>query len=122
MTMDPGVADTTPWDVRPTAARPPTAYDTGGFWDEMFDTQGAPRPHYAQLAQRLQDLSPTDIAWRQSAADRSFHGQGITFAVTDDPNGIEKILPFDLVPRLILPEEWTRIERGLEQRVRALNL
>jgi len=59
---------------------------------------------------------------RQLAAELSFQARGITFAVNQDPNGIEKIIPFDLIPRLITPEEWHRIERGLEQRVRALNL
>jgi uncharacterized circularly permuted ATP-grasp superfamily protein len=100
----------------------PMAYDTGGFWDEMFDVRGSPRPHYLPLARNLATLSPDAVARRQAAADRSFAGQGITFAVSQDPLGIEKILPFDLIPRIILPEEWRRIERGLEQRVRALNL
>src|SRR5262245_37160042 len=97
-------------------------YDGGGFWDEMFDADGLPRAHYSALAQRLQALSPPEVARRQAGADHSFRGQGITFAVTDDPSGIEKILPFDLIPRLIDPDEWRRIESGLEQRVRALNL
>ncbi len=98
------------------------AYDTGGFWDEMFDVAGRPRPHYLPLSSKLATLSPDEVARRQAAADRSFHDQGITFAVGHDPLGIEKILPFDLIPRIILPEEWRHIERGLEQRVRALNL
>jgi len=97
-------------------------YDTGGFWDEMFDALGTPRPHYTPLVRQLATLSTAEVARRQAAADLSFRGQGITFAVNQDPNGIEKILPFDLIPRLILPQEWRRIERGLEQRVRALNL
>jgi uncharacterized circularly permuted ATP-grasp superfamily protein len=98
------------------------SYDTGGFWDEMFDDHGAPRPHYRPLGRKLATLSSDVVARRQATADRAFTGQGITFAVSQDPHGIEKILPFDLIPRVILPEEWRRIERGLEQRVRALNL
>ena len=99
-----------------------TAYDLGGFWDEMFDSDGHVREHYAPLAGRLATLSPQDVARRQLAAELSFQARGITFAVNQDPNGLEKIIPFDLIPRLITPEEWHRIERGLEQRVRALNL
>ncbi len=97
-------------------------YDPGDFWDEMFQGAGLPRSYYLPLVRRLATLSSAEVARRQTAADRSFRGQGITFAVNQDPSGIEKILPFDLVPRLIPSEEWRRIERGLEQRVRALNL
>jgi uncharacterized circularly permuted ATP-grasp superfamily protein len=97
-------------------------YDPGGFWDEMFLDGGGVRDHYAPLASRIAGLSAQDVARRQLAAELSFQARGITFAVNQDPSGIEKIIPFDLVPRLITPEEWRRIERGLEQRVRALNL
>src|SRR5436190_18747474 len=98
------------------------AYDPGPFWDEMFDTRGRPRPHYGGLARKLAGLSPVEVARRQEAAELSFQARGITFAVNQDPTGIEKILPFDLVPRLIPGAEWQEVERGLEQRVRALNL
>jgi uncharacterized circularly permuted ATP-grasp superfamily protein len=62
------------------------------------------------------------VARRQRAAELSFQAQGITFALNQDPSGPEKTMPFDLVPRIVLAAEWARIERGLEQRVRALNL
>jgi len=99
-----------------------TAYDLGGFWDEMFDADGRVREHYAPLARRLATLSAQDVTRRQLAAELSFQARGITFAVNQDPSGIEKIIPFDLIPRIITAEEWQRIERGLERRVRALNL
>jgi uncharacterized circularly permuted ATP-grasp superfamily protein len=98
------------------------AYELGGFWDEMFDASGRPREHYAPLAGRLATLSTADVARRQHAAELSFEARGITFAVNQDPGGLEKIIPFDLIPRLITPGEWQMIERGLEQRVRAMNL
>lgn len=101
-------------------AAPP--YDPGEFWDEIFEPDGTPRAHYAALAAQLATLSPEEVARSQAAADRAFRDRGITFAVHDDPSGIEKILPFDLIPRLIVADEWRQIERGLEQRVRALNL
>ena len=101
-------------------AVPPYAPD--GFWDEMFAGPGEVRPHYARLARRLATLAAPDVAKRQRAADLSFQAQGITFAVNQDASGPEKTMPFDLVPRIVLADEWARIERGLQQRVRALNL
>src|SRR5437868_2523501 len=98
------------------------AYAPGAFWDEMFEAPGQVRPHYAELARRLATLSTADVAKRQRAADLSFQAQGITFSVNQDPIGPEKTMPFDLVPRIVTAGEWARIERGLEQRVRALNL
>jgi len=98
------------------------SYAPGGFWDEMFEGPGQVRPHYAELARRLATLSAAEVQKRQRAADLSFQAQGITFSVNQDPSGPEKTMPFDLVPRIVMAEEWTRIERGLEQRVRALNL
>src|SRR5438270_4971078 len=97
-------------------------YDTGGFWDEMFAAPDQVRDFYAPLAAELSTLSSEDVERRQRAADLSFQARGITFAVNQGPEGVEKIMPFDLVPRIITAEEWRTIECGLEQRVRALNL
>ena len=98
------------------------AYAPDGFWDEMFEAPGQVRTHYVELARRLATLGASDVAKRQRAAELSFQAQGITFSVNQDPSGPEKTMPFDLIPRIVLAEEWARIERGLEQRVRALNL
>jgi len=111
-----------PMPPQPMPPQAMPAYDPGGFWDEVFAAPGTVRPHYAQLASRLATLSPSEVERRQQAADRSFRVRGITFAVNQGAEGVEKIMPFDLIPRLILPHEWERIERGLAQRVRALNL
>ncbi|HET7770172.1 MAG TPA: circularly permuted type 2 ATP-grasp protein [Chloroflexota bacterium] len=100
----------------------PLAYDTEGFWDEMFLPDGTVREHYAAIADRLSTLNPEDVDRRQRAADDSFQSRGITFAVNQGAEGVEKIMPFDLVPRVLTAAEWRTIERGLEQRVRALNL
>jgi uncharacterized circularly permuted ATP-grasp superfamily protein len=109
--------------VTSVAAHPDVfAYDPDGFWDEMFAAPGRVRPYYAPLARGLSTLSPADVERRQRAAELSFQARGITFAVNQGPEGVEKIMPFDLVPRIITAEEWRAIERGLEQRVRALNL
>jgi len=102
-------------------------YDTGGFYDEMF-TPGAggkvaPRPHYRPLAAQIAQLNASDLRHASDLANRSFLHQGITFTVySDSERGTERIFPFDLIPRLIPPDEWQLIESGLQQRIRALNL
>src|SRR6266852_1216 len=109
--------------VTTTLSRPTVfAYDPGEFWDEMFVSADEVRPYYASLASVLSTLSHDEVKRRQRAADLSFQARGITFAVNQGPEGVEKIMPFDLVPRIITAEEWRKIERGLDQRVRALNL
>ncbi|HEY3063771.1 MAG TPA: circularly permuted type 2 ATP-grasp protein [Chloroflexota bacterium] len=88
----------------------------------MFAAPERVRPHYRALARHLAVLRPDEVARRQRAAELSFESRGITFAVNQGPEGVEKIMPFDLVPRLVQAEEWRHIETGLEQRIRALNL
>jgi len=98
------------------------SYAAHGLFDEMFLTTGDPRPHYAPLAARLRALGPTAFNRRRQLADVTFRNQGITFTVYKDAAGVEKIFPFDLVPRIIPATEWDHIERGLTQRITALNL
>ncbi len=90
-------------------------------YDEMFDAGRAPRPHYASLVERLIELGPDELERRNKVADLMMRQQGITFTVYGRDSGVERIIPFDPIPRLIDPGEWERIERGLKQRVRALN-
>jgi uncharacterized circularly permuted ATP-grasp superfamily protein len=97
-------------------------YDTGGFYDEMFLSPGNPRPHYAKLFRRLATMAPAQFEERRKLADLSFLIQGITFTVYSDGRGTERLFPFDLVPRIIPNSEWARVDRGLSQRVIALNL
>ncbi len=97
-------------------------YDPGSFFDEMFAASGAPRPHYRALHDYLRTLTPEALAERRRAADAAFLYQGITFTVYGEEQGLERIFPFDLVPRLIPRAEWEQLERGLTQRVQALNL
>ena len=97
-------------------------YDTGGFYDEMFSAPGQPRPHYAKLFQKLSTMAPGQFEERRKLADLSFLIQGITFTVCSDGRGTERLFPFDLIPRILPNSEWQHIERGLSQRVMALNL
>ncbi|HZD31621.1 MAG TPA: circularly permuted type 2 ATP-grasp protein, partial [Candidatus Angelobacter sp.] len=97
-------------------------YDTGAFFDEMFLPSGEPRPHYAKLFQMLAAMPPAQFEDRRNLADIAFLLQGITFTVYSDGTGTERLFPFDLIPRILPHSDWSRIERGLSQRVVALNL
>src|SRR5687767_11666320 len=97
-------------------------YDPGPFYDEMFEAAGRPRPHYRALAEELGRLSFEEFEERRHAVELSFVNQGIGFTVYGQEEGIERIFPFDLIPRVIPSADWDRLERGLIQRVRALNL
>lgn len=97
-------------------------YDTKGFYDELLGESGEPRPGAALLMQRIEELPDGELLQRQEMAERSLFRMGITFAVYGDQHGVEKIFPFDIVPRIVAAKEWERLEKGLEQRIRALNL
>jgi len=97
-------------------------YSTEGFFDEMFDASGRPRPHYRKLLKRFEHLTPAHFEERRQMADLIFLHQGITFTVYSDNQGTERLMPFDLLPRIIPAAEWALIERGLTQRITALNL
>jgi uncharacterized circularly permuted ATP-grasp superfamily protein len=97
-------------------------YEFTDAYDEMFARDGVPRPQYQALYQRLLELSPVEFQLRQHAADSSFLHQGITFTVYGANEGTERIFPYDLLPRILTGQEWATIERGLTQRITALNL
>lgn len=97
-------------------------YQIGDFFDEMFEPSGQPRRHYLALHDRLREMSEAAFDERRRRADISFLYQGITFTVySQKDEGIERIFPFDLIPRIIPRSEWQMLERGLTQRVTALN-
>ena len=97
-------------------------YDPGRFFDEMFAEPGEARPHYGRLLEELRRMTHEAFEQRRKDADIQFLYQGITFTVYSQEEGTERIFPFDLVPRIIPRLEWERLERGLTQRVSALNL
>ena len=97
-------------------------YDVGDFFDEMFGENGGPRAAARPLARNIESLPTGELGNRQTAADRALVQAGITFNVYGESAGVEKTLPFDLVPRIVAATEWERIEKGLKQRIRALNL
>src|SRR5580658_2219411 len=97
-------------------------YETGSFFDEMFSSPGHPRAQYTKLFQKLASMAPAQFEERRKLADLSFLIQGITFTVYSDGQGTERLFPFDLIPRILPHSEWERVDRGLAQRVVALNL
>jgi uncharacterized circularly permuted ATP-grasp superfamily protein len=97
-------------------------YKNDGFFDEMVDGTGLTRPHYQKFRGLLEELPADDFNRRRQSVDLSFLRQGITFNVYGDERGTEKIFPFDMIPRIIPAAEWEFLERGLAQRITALNL
>ncbi len=97
-------------------------YDTGDFHDEMFAPDGAVRTASRLLVERIEALHDGDLVRRQRAAQIALFNMGITFNVYGDDEAEEKVFPFDIIPRIISADEWAPIERGLRQRIAALNL
>jgi uncharacterized circularly permuted ATP-grasp superfamily protein len=91
-------------------------------WDELFADQGTPHDHCAKLVDRLGQLSSQEFQRLRANADLVFINQGITFSVYSDRRGVEKIFPFDLIPRPVASAEWKQLEAGLIQRIQTLNL
>jgi uncharacterized circularly permuted ATP-grasp superfamily protein len=97
-------------------------YQVGDFFDEMFAAPGEVRPHYSKLFARFKEMEREEFERKRALAASTFLTQGVTFTVYNDDQGTERIFPFDLVPRIIPAPEWDLIERGLVQRITALNL
>jgi uncharacterized circularly permuted ATP-grasp superfamily protein len=97
-------------------------YWSNGFYDEMLAAAGRPRPAYRRLYEHLNRLGPEELQRRHGLAMQMFRNHGITFAVYPDAQGTEKVFPFDVIPRVIEAPTWRRLEEGLKQRLRALNL
>ena len=91
-------------------------------YDEMQDRDNQVRPHYQAFADWLTRTAPDRIEQKRGEAERAFHRVGITFAVYGEDSGTERLIPFDIVPRIIPSAEWDTLEAGLKQRVHALNL
>jgi uncharacterized circularly permuted ATP-grasp superfamily protein len=90
-------------------------------WDEMFSAEGI-RSSYKNFVSAIENLPSTEMTHKDELAKKLFMSQGITFTVYDSGEGIEKIFPFDIIPRIIKDEEWKLIEAGIKQRLKALNI
>ena len=91
-------------------------------FDEMFEEDGAVRGHYRPLHRRIAEIDAEELSRRQHSAEQFFLHQGITFTVYGHEEATERIIPTDLLPRIITRTEWAEVDAGLRQRVRALNL
>src|SRR4026208_1358023 len=90
-------------------------------WDEMFASTGI-RDAYKKFVSAIQDLSVEEMTHKDELAEKLFMSQGITFTVYSSGEGIEKIFPFDIIPRIVESVEWDHIEKGIKQRLKALNI
>jgi uncharacterized circularly permuted ATP-grasp superfamily protein len=97
-------------------------YELDVAYDEMFRTKDKPRGAYKHLYTQLLNMEPEELRRSKQQADTSFFNQGITFTVYGRKEGTERIFPHDLLPRIITSAEWKTIERGLTQRITALNM
>ncbi len=94
-----------------------------GFFNEMYaDASGQVRPHYREFESWLASQPPDIVARKRVEADLVFRRVGITFAVYGSDAGTERLIPFDIIPRIIPSHEWAQLQKGLKQRVQALNL
>ncbi len=96
-------------------------YDPGQFYDELFVERGVPRSEAQPLIDRIESLTMPELQRRQRAAQSALFKMGVTFNVYSDNQGTEKIFPFDIVPRIVSAAEWAFLDRGLKQRIEALN-
>ena len=106
----------------PPRSRMLQGYDPENFFDEMIGDRRGRAPHYRRFRELFQSLTPEEFDHKRQSVDLAFLRQGITFNVYGDSAGTEKIFPFDLLPRIIPAKEWEFLERGLAQRITALNL
>ena len=97
-------------------------YNLEGFYDETFHSPDCVREHYEHIIQRFKNLSKEDFSRRRQALNKGFRDKGITFTVYNNNEGVERIMPFDLFPRVVTAKEWTFLEKGLIQRIQAINL
>lgn len=86
-------------------------YDPGNFYDELFADKGQPRPEAVPLVERISALSTDEVLRRQQAAQIALFKMGVTFNVYSDNQGTERILPFDIIPRIVAADEWRTLEK-----------
>ena len=96
-------------------------YDRAGFFCEMFGGSAEPAAHTDAIRDRMRNMKVSTLQRRAQLSDRELYNLGITFTVYSDRNAIDRVLPFDVIPRVLSRDDWSHIERGCVQRVAALN-
>ena len=94
---------------------------TSNTWDEMFDKDYQLRSVYGEFGNYLSRASLDELNKMQEFSNEFFMNQGVTFTVYNNKKGVERIFPFDIIPRIIAFKEWKKIELGIVQRIKALN-
>ncbi|GBF85132.1 hypothetical protein AsFPU3_2189 [Aphanothece sacrum FPU3] len=97
-------------------------YNPEQFYDELYESVGQPRPHAASLINWMQNLSLERLQQHLDTAQIALFNLGVTFRVYHDNQGVDRIFPFDIIPRIIDAQEWLKLETGLRQRIKSLNL
>lgn len=97
-------------------------YILQNIYDEMFNAEGSVRPWYEAVAGKFKEMSKDELRQKLIAVENFYVSLGITFNIYEEGQGLERTLPFDIIPRIICHEEWKMIEEGLKQRVHALDL
>jgi uncharacterized circularly permuted ATP-grasp superfamily protein len=97
-------------------------YNVGGFYDEMFEKSGEIRNSYKIFQEETEKLTLSEMLLRQKSLERTLMAMGITFNVYSEDQGTERIMPVDIIPRIIEKKEWEHLEKGLLQRIKALNM
>lgn len=97
-------------------------YDPEEFYDELFVSRGEPRSHSLSLIEHMSNLGIEQLEQQRLTAEIALYKLGVTFNVYSDNRGVEKIFPFDIIPRIVSAQEWSHLETGLKQRIQALNL
>ena len=97
-------------------------YDSGKFFDEVMEAQGKTRPVAKELVAYLKSLSTAELQARKLSSERCIEEMGVSFTIYSEGNNIDRDWPFDIIPRPIPAKEWKIVEKGLIQRIKALNL
>lgn len=97
-------------------------YDPGNFFDELFAGKSDPRPASSKLYEFLKTFDSEELYQRKQTSESAIVEQGITFTIYSDGKNIDRAWPFDIIPRIIAAKEWEHTERGLKQRLAALNM
>lgn len=97
-------------------------YETKNVYDEMFSREGTPRTSYDFLKTKMESMGGRELLKRSSSAEKALISLGITFTLYGETETTERIMPFDVIPRIVPSDEWVKLEKGLKQRISALNL
>ena len=98
-----------------------STYDSGEYYCELLGSSASPHPVFETIEQQLSTITEEELRSRAVAAENDLFDLGVTFTVYSEKNAIDRVLPFDMIPRVVSAERWKKLESGLLQRISALN-